>query len=136
MKVVLDTNVLISAIIFGGKSRDILEMAISGKIKLAISQDILKELAEVLIDKKFQSPASFVQQIIHELFEISELVIVTSKINVIKNDPDDNRILECAVGAEADYIVSGDKDLLTLKHFGKIKILSPSDFGGLISDLD
>jgi len=128
VKVVLDTNVLISAIMFGGKSRDILEMGISGKIKIAVSQDILKELAEVLVDKKFRAPVSFVQQTIHELSEITELVIVTDKITVIKDDPDDNRILECAVSAKADYIVSGDSDLLSLKHFKKIKILSPSDF--------
>jgi putative PIN family toxin of toxin-antitoxin system len=128
VKVVLDTNVLISAIMFGGKSRDILEMGISGKIKIAISQDILKELAEVLIGKKFRTPIAFVQQTIHELSEIAELVIVTVRINAVENDPDDNRILECAVSAKADYIVSGDSHLLTLKHFKKIKILSPSDF--------
>ena len=128
MKVVLDTNVLISAIMFGGKSRDILEMGISGKIKIALSQDILKELAEVLVDKKFRAPMAFVRQTIHELSDISELVIVTDKINFVKSDPDDNRILECAVSAKADYIVSGDSDLLDLKHLKRIKILSPSDF--------
>ena len=128
MKVVLDTNVLISAIMFGGKSRDILEMGISGKIRIATSQDILKELAEVLVDKKFRSSVLFVQQTIHELSEISELVIMTGKINFIKEDPDDNRILECAVSSKADYIVSGDKHLLSLKNFKKIKIYSPSDF--------
>jgi putative PIN family toxin of toxin-antitoxin system len=128
VKVVLDTNVLISAIMFGGKSRDILEMGISGKIKIAVSQDILKELAEVLIGKKFRTPIAFVQQTIHELSEIAELVIVTDKINAVKNDPDDNRILECAVSAKADYIVSGDSDLVTLKNFKKIKILSPGNF--------
>lgn len=128
MKVVLDTNVLISAIMFGGKSRDILEMGISGKIRIAVSQDILKELAEVLIGKKFRVAIAVVQQTIHEFSEIAELVIVTEKINAIKNDPDDNRILECAVSAKADYIVSGDSDLLTLKNFKKIKIVSPSDF--------
>jgi putative PIN family toxin of toxin-antitoxin system len=128
VKVVLDTNVLISAIMFGGKSREILEMGISGKIKISLSQDILKELAGILVDRKFRAPIAFVQQTIHELFEISELVIVREKINAVKNDPDDNRILECAVSAKADYIVSGDNDLLSLGHFRKIKILSPSDF--------
>ena len=132
MRVVLDTNVLISAIMFGGKSRDILEMGISGKIKITLSQDILKELAEVLVDKKFRAPISFVQQTIHELTEIAELVIVTCKINAIKTDPDDNRILECAVSGKADCIVSGDSDLLNLKHFKKIKILSPNDFYALL----
>jgi uncharacterized protein len=132
VKVVLDTNVLISAIMFGGKSREILEMGISGKIKVALSQDILKELAEVLVGKKFRAPISFVQQTIHELAEISELVIITSKINAIKSDPDDNCILDCAVSGKANYIVSGDSDLLNLKRFKKIKILSPNDFYTLL----
>ena len=128
MKVVLDTNVLISAIMFGGKSREILEMGISGKIRIATSQDILKELAGVLVDKKFRASVLFVQQTIHELSEICEVVIVTDEINAIKDDPDDNRILECAVSSKADYIVSGDAHLLSLKHFKRIKIYSPSDF--------
>ncbi len=128
VKVVLDTNTLISAIMFGGKCRNILEMGISGKIKIAMSQDILKELAGVLVGKKFRVPTPVVQQTIHELSEIAELVIVVDKINAIKSDHDDNRILECAVSAKADYIVSGDSDLLSLKNFKKIKIFSPSDF--------
>ncbi|MBF0490365.1 MAG: putative toxin-antitoxin system toxin component, PIN family [Candidatus Omnitrophica bacterium] len=128
MKLVLDTNVLISAIMFGGKSREILEMGISGKIKIATSQDILKEFAEVLVGKKFRVSVSVVQQTIHELSQIAEVVIVTDRINLIKNDPDDNRILECALSAKANYIVSGDSDLLTLKKFKRIKILSPNDF--------
>lgn len=128
LKIVLDTNVLISAIMFGGKSRDILDMGISGKIRIALSQDILKELAEVLVDKKFRLPVSVVQQIAHELSELVELVVVTHKVAVIKNDPDDNRILECAVSAGVDCIVSGDAHLLSLGYFKKIEILSPSDF--------
>ncbi len=128
MKVVLDTNVFISAIMFGGKSRDILEMGITGKINIAVSYDILKEVADVLVGKKFRMPIVFVQQVIHELTEIAELVIVTDKISAIANDPDDNRILECAISAKAHHIVSGDDHLLSLAHFRRIKIQSPSDF--------
>lgn len=128
MKVVLDTNVLISAIMFGGKSRIILEMGVRGKIRIVISHDILKELSEVLIDKKFKLPKAFIQQTIHELLEITELVINTERVSVMKDDPDDNRILECALCAGAHCIISGDKHLLNLKHFRKIPIVSPNDF--------
>ncbi len=128
MKVVLDTNVIISAVLFGGKSREILEMGISGKIKMAVSHDILKELAEVLIGRKCRVAAPLVQKIIHEFSEISEVVIVTKKVSVIKADPDDNRILECALTAKAHCIISGDNDLLSLRKFKKIKIVSPNDF--------
>lgn len=113
---------------FGDKSRDILEMGIAGKIKILVSYDILKELADVLVGKKFRMSRVFVQQIVQELTEIAELVIVIEKISVIASDPDDNRILECAVNAKAQCIVSGDNHLLALEHFKKIKILTPSDF--------
>jgi len=103
-------------------------MGISGKIKIFLSQDILKELAGVLVGRKFRTPVAFVQQTIHELSEIAEIAIAREKINAVKNDPDDNRILECAVAAKVDYIVSGDSDLLSLGNFRKIKILSPGDF--------
>lgn len=128
MKAVLDTNVLVSAVLFGGKSREILELGISGKITIAISQDILKELAGVLVGKKFRAPVSFVQRVLHELSEIAEIIVVTEPITVIKNDPPDNRVLECAMSAGAQYIVSGDNDLLSLGHFKEIKIRSPNDF--------
>lgn len=94
---------------------------------IAVSQDILKELAEVLVGKKFRMPTAVVRETIHELLDISELVIVKRK-KTIKNGPDDNCILECAVSVKADYIVSGDSDLLVLRNLKKIRILTPNYF--------
>ncbi len=128
MKVVLDTDVLVSAVTFGGTCQRIIEMGVAGKIKIVLSQDILKEFAEVLVGKKFRWPVSQVQNAVHELSEMAECTVVTRAINVIKRDPDDNRILECAVSAKAQYIVSGDADLLSLKRYKRIKIVSPKDF--------
>lgn len=127
-KIVIDTNVLISAIVFGGKPRHILELIIEGKIRLVISESILEEVKAVLGGKKFQYPPKILHTIIAEIGNISEFVEPKIKINTITKDPDDNKILECAFEARADFIVSGDNHLLEIGAFKGIEIMSPSDF--------
>lgn len=127
-KVVLDTNILISAVVFGGKPREILKQAIEGKIRLAVSEPIIKEIREVLGRDKFGYPASMIHFIIGELESIAEFVEPQKKIEIIKKDVEDNRILECAVVFGADVIISGDNHLLELKIYNGIKIIRASDF--------
>ena len=124
-KIVLDTNIIISAIIFGGKPRDVLEAAIKGKIRLCISEEILNELNRVLKRPKFGFPPKIIQSITNELLLTTELIVPSRKIIVIESDPTDNMILECAVEANADYIITGDSHLLELGSFGNIKIITP-----------
>ena len=126
--VVLDTNVIISAILFGGPPRRVLEYAISGTIEMAISLDILREIQDVLNRPKFGFPAGASAEIIRELQEISILTYPTKTLNVVPTDPDDNRIIECAVESKASVIISGDSDLLNLGGYKKIRILSPVEF--------
>ncbi len=127
-KVVLDTNVLISAIVFGGKPRHILESIIRGKVGLAVSESILEEVKAVLAGRKFRFPSQVVHVVLTEIGSMSELVDPRVRINKIKKDPDDNRVLECAVESNADYIVSGDSHLLELGSFKGISIINPADF--------
>ena len=127
-KIVLDTNVLISAIVFGGKPRDVLELVIKGKLILAVSEAILEEVKTVLGGNKFQYPSQIVDSILDEIGGISELVKPKMKVDAIINDPDDNRILECAFESGADFIVSGDTDLLEMQDFKGTKIMNPADF--------
>jgi len=128
MVIVLDTNVLISAIVFGGKPRLILEMAIRGEIELVLSDPILQEVQGVLSSKKFRYPVQVVVEITHQLTFLATMVYPRKEIKIIKNDLADNRILECAVVGEAKYIISGDEDLLSLKSYMKIKIVTPDEF--------
>jgi uncharacterized protein len=128
MVVVLDTNVLISAIVFGGKPRLILEMVIKGEIQLILSDPILREVQSVLSGKKFRYPAPVTIEIVHQLASLATVVYPQKEIKVIKNDPPDNRILECAVTGMARCIVSGDEDLLSLQSYEKIKIVAPEEF--------
>lgn len=106
-KVVLDTNILISAIIFGGKPRKVLEATIKGQIQLVLSDEIIKEMRGVLEGKKFQYPTEITNLIIQELDALTE--IVTHK-------------------SQANFIISGDVHLLESKDFKGTKILTPEKF--------
>ena len=128
VKIVLDTNIIISAIIFGGNPRIILEQAIRRNIRLCISEEILDEVKRVLKRQKFNYPPEIIQIITHELTIISDLITPVKEITVIKADPEDNRVLACAVEGDVDYIITGDSHLLELESFENIKILTPSQF--------
>ena len=127
-KVVLDTNVLISAIVFGGKPRDVFNSILKGQVKLAISKDILDEMEGVLSGKKFQYPKQIIHSIRNAIEDFAEVVAPRKVVKAIENDPDDNRILECALESKANLIISGDRHLLDLKQYRNIKIITPSDF--------
>jgi len=128
IKVVLDTNILISAIVFGGKPRQVLEAAIKGKIQLLLTEEIIEEMKGVLEGKKFQYPKKISDLIFHEMEALAEIVKPKERLAVIKKDPEDNRVLECAVESQADYIVSGDLHLLEIEEFQGTKILMPGEF--------
>ena len=128
IRIVLDTNVLISALLFGGNPQTVLEIAIMGQISLVLSREILNEFEDVLCGKKFAYPPEIARNIVRELEAVSELVFPTRKIAAVKADPYDNLILECAVKAGVDYVVSGDNHLLELRRFEGIPILSPAQF--------
>jgi len=128
LKVVLDTNVLISAILFGGNPRKILEKAIRGEIRLCISEPILEELSGVLRRGKFDTSPERVQFILTELTGISDFVNPSETISLVLGDPDDNSILECAVEAKASYIITGDVHLLKLSRYRDIEIVNAFTF--------
>ena len=127
-KVVLDTNVLISGILFGGNPRQIFELVIQGKIDAYISPAIFTEFREVLVRPKFGITHEKCFLIAKEIEYLFCLVFPQTRVDLIKDDPDDNIILECALAADVEYIITGDSHLLTLKSFEKIKIISPAMF--------
>jgi len=127
-RIVLDTNVIISAILFGGKPRRVLDLVISGSVDCTLSIAILDELRDVLQRPKFGFHADLCLHIIEELHGACDIISPSMSVNVIRSDPDDNRILECAVEAHAHFIVSGDSHLLDLGTFEKISILSPAEY--------
>lgn len=126
--IVLDTNVLISAIVFKTDIRTILKEIVSGKFSLAMSPHILSEVEQVLSGPKFRYPPHVINAIMVSLRSMAKIVDPQKSIRIITQDPVDNRILECALAAGADFIVSGDKHLRRLGRFKDIPILSPRDF--------
>ncbi len=127
-KVVLDTNIFISAILFKGEPGKIIDLAIKEAIEVYISEPILKEIEQVLV-KKFKQSIFVSRTIIDEIKDYAVVVRPKIKLNIIKADPPDNRILECAQEAKVDYIVSGDKKhVLSLKKFKTILTLTATEF--------
>jgi putative PIN family toxin of toxin-antitoxin system len=120
-RVVADTNVLVSAIQFGGKPKQLLDLAVDGHIGLAISEAIFEETLRVLRDKFDRTPEELTETD-KQLRVLARIVTPTESLNVIDADPSDDRILECAVAADAEVIVSGDKHLLDLGSFRGIPI--------------
>ena len=106
-----DTNVYVSALAFGGKPLQILEMAAQGLIRLSISDAILGETIRVLGDK-FQWEKAALREADATIRSVAQIVTPTQVVDVVKTDPPDNRVLECAAEAKSNYIVSGDRDLL------------------------
>lgn len=132
--IVCDTNVLISALLFPGGAPDrVFQRIMAGRLQHATSPDILTELAGVL-DRKFSHLADQVPAVVQLVRDVSELVYPALRLKVVADDPTDNRILECAVTAQAQFLVTDDrKHLLPLKTYEGIQIVSPRDFLALLA---
>ena len=133
-RVVADTNVLVSALQFGGKPQHLLDLAIDGQVDLAVSETIIAETLRVLTDK-FERTPEWIAETDRQLRVITRLVEPTESIQAIEADPTDDRILECAVAAQAEVIVSGDSHLLSLGSFRGIPIQRVAEFLGSLEDL-
>lgn len=133
VKVVLDTNILISAVGFEGKPRTILFLVMQERVKGVISPILLIEFIEV-ISKKFPKIIPNLPSIEAGINE-SFLIVQPKKSINIARDEDDNRVLEAAVEGNCNFIITGDKDLLELGKYKKIKIITPAQFLDLYSNL-
>lgn len=128
LRVVLDSNVVISGFLFGGPPALILEHALSGSVRCFTSLPILDEIRDVLQRPKFGLSPEQALTLIEALHDLCEVVQPGRRVRAIKADPADNAILECASAAGAEVIVSGDSHLLELSHWRGIRVLSPADF--------
>lgn len=128
LRVTADTNVIISGLNFSGNPRRVLQMAEEGVIQLAVSDAILDEVAKVLRREKFGWEEEEIRRALRQISRLSEHVDPKQRIDIITEDPTDDRILECAAASGSDYLVSGDKHLLKLEQYRGIKIIKPADF--------
>ncbi|MBI2621174.1 MAG: putative toxin-antitoxin system toxin component, PIN family [Candidatus Levybacteria bacterium] len=125
-KAVLDTNVIISALVFGGKPEQVYSLILEKQIIGISSPVLLAELTETLT-KKFNFELIRVKQL-EKIIKKHFKIIHPDEIIYILEDEDDNRVLEAAIEGKSGFIVTGDSDLLTLKTFRQIEILTPDDF--------
>jgi uncharacterized protein len=127
-RVTADTNVLVSGLMYRrGKPFQLLRMALEGEIRLTVSQSIIDETLDVL-GRKFGIIAEELSEYEAVIREAARTVQPAVKLDVVKEDPDDNKILECAVAAGSEYIITGDKHLLRLGTYDSIGIMNVSDF--------
>ena len=134
-RVVLDTNVLISALLFRGGLSKIVGLWQKGKIIPVISKETFSELLTVLEYPKFSLTQEEIDPIIkYEILPYFEIVEVVKDVKGISRDPEDDKFISCAISGSADYIVSGDKDLFDLKQYKSIKIIKASDFLKMYND--
>lgn len=128
MNIVLDTNTIISGLFWKGAPRQLLDLARSGTFSLFTSPDLLAELSNVLERQKFSARIAQVSVSVEELvlgYASLAVTVRPHKINpVIKADPDDDKVLACAITAKAEIIVSGDSHLLDFKKYQGIKIIT------------
>jgi hypothetical protein len=127
-RLVVDTNVLLSSFLTPGPPRQVMNRIRDGLDFLCLSPSILAEYVAVL--ERAGVTKSLVESFLVLLREPSRAVVVvpTRRIDVIHEDPADNMFLECALEAQADYIISGDRHLKRVERFGTIEILSPRGY--------
>lgn len=126
VKAVIDTNVIISSIVFGGKPRQILKLVQEGKVNPTTTPILLAELLEVLAKKFGFAPEKII--LVEELIKENFTIVYPSKILHVVNDEDDNRVVEAAIKGKCRYILTGDKDLLDLGIFREVIIVTPDEF--------
>ena len=132
MRVVLDTNVLISGTYWSGSSFQVLKLAIYGEFSLVISDKILDEYKRVLYSDEILKKTDSIQQArsaaTEKLLANSISVIPSKSCRAVADDPDDDKFVECAVEGVCEFLISQDEHLLNLKKYNGIKIVSPDEF--------
>ncbi len=127
-RLVIDTNVLVSAFGWSGKPRHLFEQVLEGRFELVVSQKQLAEIRRVLTYPRLNFIADEQVRFLEVVARASRVVETHNDLDVIKDDPSDNVLLEAAVEHNAQYIISGDQHLLRLKEFQGVRILTPAEF--------
>ena len=127
MKVTVDTNFLISATQWDySVAHKLLKKFIISGAEIFTTQDILDETSEVL-ERDFEYSKSEAKNIIEKILLFAKLIEPKQKVEIIKDDPDDNKVIECAIESSSDYIITYDRHLLKLKKYKGIKIVKPEE---------
>lgn len=127
LRVVIDTNVWISGLVFGGRPGEILQLFVDDRVQVVISEELISELRRKIL-QKFPLFTPKFKLLGASLRLDAEMVRLGNQIVRISRDPNDNMFIETALAGACDFIISGDKDLLVLKHVQHIRIVTPNEF--------
>lgn len=128
-RVVTDTNVIVSAFLFSGTPGKLIPIWKSGRIQPLISREIIDEYLSVLAYPKFKLSEQEIEFIIyHEILPYFRIVRAKHGPVIIQDDPSDDKFIRCAETGNAQIIISGDHHLIALRSYGKLRILTPSEF--------
>ncbi len=130
MRLVLDTNTVVSGLLWDNAPSKLIDAALGGRIELFTSRALLLELADVLPRAKFAKRAAASQFTIEQLitrYAVLARSVEPAIISLVSPDPDDDHVLACALAAQVDLIVSGDADLCNLKQYHRIPIVTPAE---------
>ena len=127
MKIVIDTNVIASAIFFGGRPKELIEHLVYRRVDAYASTEIISEYRETIEELSERYPNRPNNIPLTDILFAMKMVEPTTHVDICR-DPDDNKFIDCAIDGECIYIVSGDKDLLSLKPYGDIEIVTVSEF--------
>lgn len=127
MRAVIDTNVLISALFWGGQPRRVVDLAAAGRFQAVTSPELLVELEGVLAGD-FGVPQDRVDLVLRDILSYAEVVAPTQELAVAVRDPSDIKVIACAVAGRADFIVTGDRDLLALGEPQGIRFVAVREF--------
>ena len=128
MKIVIDTNVFVSSFFWGGNPKEVFERVVNGFDELFITDEIIKEIKFVMNCRKFNVNSSEIDDYIKIIEKYSRTIISKSVPESISRDQGDDKILQCGLDGNVDFIVTGDKDLLVIKGYKNIKIIKPKDY--------
>ena len=129
LRAVVDTNITVSGLLFGGLPLKIVKAGITRQFTWVISQPLMLELERVLSYKKFGLTQTEIKSATQPVFNAAEVIVPTSRFDVIDRCPGDNRVLECAVDGKCKVIATGDRrDLLSLEKFKSVEIITAKTF--------
>jgi putative PIN family toxin of toxin-antitoxin system len=129
LKVVVDTSVVVSALLFGGTPARLIDLWQTGDIKPLASKQIIDEYLRVLTYPKFKLSEDEINFLLYQqILPFFDIIDVHPGPEIIKKDPADDKFIRCALAGKAKFVISGDQHLLYLKSYQKIKVLSPAQF--------
>ena len=128
MKIVLDTNIFVSSFFWGGYPQKVFDRVIYGFDELYITNELIQEISSVMSSNKFNANIIEINDYIKIIEKYSKKIVSKKNSESVSRDKDYDKVLQCGVDGNVDFIITGDKDLLVLREYKSIKIIKPKDF--------